>query len=472
MSLGRLLPVLAMTMASSSTWAQSEPASTSLPLDRFRTPIDDKGLGVTEGGAVPGHLAFQGGLVLNYALNPLVLRDQDNNVVAALVAHRVGVDLLFTIGLFEYISLGVELPLTAQQGGAIPEALRSVIAEDKSAGLGIGDLRLVPKVRLLREDVHFVSLALMPMITLPTSGGLAFDDNESPAFRWGANYLGEGDGVFAFIPEVAASTNFVGVRVAANLGYRLRQPTLFLGAFPVEPELVYRLGVGYDLGEFIKEIEALLLSIEIFGATSDSNPFGLVDPAADPDAVRLQNPLEFLISGRWRVGGGVLVEGGLGGGLRAGFGSPDLRLYAGVRYGVEDNDKDDDGVDDKSDACAAEAEDKDGHDDSDGCPDRDDDGDGFPDGADRCPDAAEDTDAFADEDGCPDDDNDNDGVNDVDDRCRDSPGLLAFGGCPTPDSDGDGLTDDVDACADVAGGSELTGCPADEKGAAAVGQQP
>jgi phenylalanyl-tRNA synthetase alpha chain len=39
---------------------------------------------------------------------------------------------------------------------------------------GVGDLRLVPKIRLLREDVHFVSLSLIPTITLPTSGGIGF----------------------------------------------------------------------------------------------------------------------------------------------------------------------------------------------------------------------------------------------------------------------------------------------------------
>ncbi len=443
--------------------ARAQETSTTLPLDRFRAPIDDKGLGVTEGGAIPGHLAFQAGLVLNYALNPLVVRDGGGDVVAAIVAHKLSGNALFTIGLFDYVSLGVDLPLTlVQLGGDVPLDLQGVTGvADGLAGVGIGDLRLIPKVRLLREDVHFVSLAILPTISLPTAGGIRFNA-DGAEYRYGGDYLGEGPGAFAFIPEVAVSTNIAGFRPAANLAYRLRQPTQFLGQFAIHPELVYRLGVGYELNRFIQGPESLLVFGELFGATADRNPFGLVD-GSDADEVRLQNPLEGLLGVRWKTGIGLSVEGGIGTGLRAGYGSPDLRLFAGVRYGIEDNDKDDDGIDDNKDACENEPEDQDGHDDQDGCPDRDNDGDGLPDGSDACKDAAEDVDAWQDEDGCPDPDNDGDAVVDVDDECRDVKGKAQWKGCPPPDKDGDGLTDDVDVCADVPGIVSRQGCPEDDK---------
>ncbi|MDP2342050.1 MAG: OmpA family protein [Deltaproteobacteria bacterium] len=459
---------LLLLLASVTANAQAEPESTTLPLDRFRTPIDDKGLGVTEGGAIPGHLAFQTGLVLNYALNPLVVRDDNGVVVAAIVAHKVSGDLLFTIGLFEYLSVGLDLPLTlVQVGGDVPDGLKEVLGVANGlAGIGVGDLRLVPKVRLLREDVHFVSLALIPTITLPTAGGIRFNP-AGPEFQYGGDYLGEGPGAFAFIPEVAVSTNIKGLRPAANLAYRLRQPSSFLGTLQIHPELVYRVGLGYELGEYIPDLQGLLVYGELFGATADRNPFGLFDPDADADEVRIQNPIEILFGGRWKAGYGVTVEGGFGSGLRAGYGSPDLRVFAGVRYGVEDLDKDDDGVEDKVDACIEEPEDKDGHDDVDGCPDRDNDGDGLPDGSDKCPDVAEDADAFQDEDGCADDDNDADTTKDVDDECRDIAGPAKWKGCPPPDKDGDGFHDDDDVCPEVPGiaepSSKKKGCPEDDK---------
>jgi len=442
--------------------ALAQVAAQTVPLDRFRTPIDDKGLGTTEGGAIPGHLALQGGLILNYALNPLVLRDETGAVISAIVAHKLVGDAVFTIGLFEYVSVGVHVPLTLiQLGGEVPDNFRDAVGLAGLSSIGVGDLRLVPKVRLLREQEHFVSLSLIPTITLPTAGGLRFTDS-GPEYAYGGDYLGEGPGAFAFIPEVAVSTNIGGFRPAANLAYRLRQPTQLFGQFAIHPELVYRLGVGYDLAGYLKEVDSLIIFGELFGATADRNPFGLFDQS-NPAEVRLQNPLEILVGARWRTPIGMSVEGGLGTGLRAGFGSPDMRAFLGVRYGLEGRDKDSDGIDDDKDGCPDDPEDKDGFDDTDGCPDSDNDADGIPDRSDGCATEAEDQDGFQDTDGCPDPDNDSDGVKDPDDECRDLAGLLQYRGCPPPDTDGDGVTDDIDACPEKPGIKEKDGCPEDDK---------
>jgi len=442
--------------------AQGEPAATTVPLDRFRTPIDDRGLGTTEGGAIPGHLGVQGGLVLNHAVNPLVVRDETGAIVAPIVSRRLGAEAVVTVGLLDGISLGLGLPLVLlQDGGDLPDELADVVGVANGlAAIGVGDVRLVPKVRLLREDRHGVSLALIPTVTLPTAGGLRFVNEIS--FVYGADYLGEGPGAVAFIPEVALSTSIGGLRPAANLAYRLRQPTRLFDTFPIDPELVYRVGVGYDLATVAPALSSLLVFGEVFGATSDRNPFGLVDDS-DQTLVRLQNPLEVQVGARWHSPIGVAVEGGVGTGLRPGFGTPDVRTFLGARLVVENRDRDGDGLADAADACPDDAEDKDGVKDDDGCPDPDNDGDGIPDGNDRCADQAEDEDAFLDDDGCPDDDNDGDGITDGEDACRDVAGRTEWRGCPPPDTDGDGLTDDVDACKDTAGLREKNGCPEKDK---------
>lgn len=65
-------------------------------------------------------------------------------------------------------------------------------------------------------------------------------------------------------------------------------------------------------------------------------------------------------------------------------------------------DRDGDGVQDQDDACPAEPEDRNGHDDHDGCPDPDQDADRIPDTADQCPTEPETYNGVDDDDGCPD----------------------------------------------------------------------
>lgn len=100
----------------------------------------------------------------------------------------------------------------------------------------------------------------------------------------------------------------------------------------------------------------------------------------------------------------------------------------------EAQDRDRDGIVDEHDKCIDTPEDKDGFEDTDGCPEPDNDLDGIFDTEDGCPNIPEDKDSFEDDDGCPDDDNDHDGVLDADDTCPTDPetlnGVKDQDGCP------------------------------------------
>ncbi len=119
-------------------------------------------------------------------------------------------------------------------------------------------------------------------------------------------------------------------------------------------------------------------------------------------------------------------------------------------------DTDGDGIVDTKDKCPNDPEDKDGFEDSDGCPDLDNDVDGVRDKVDKCPaadkdkknsfkDTKEDKDGFEDSDGCPDLDNDKDGIADVIDKCPNKPedkdNFEDDDGCPDPDNDKDKICD-------------------------------
>jgi outer membrane protein OmpA-like peptidoglycan-associated protein len=113
---------------------------------------------------------------------------------------------------------------------------------------------------------------------------------------------------------------------------------------------------------------------------------------------------------------------------------------------------------DRVDGCPTEREDRDQHDDDDGCPDPDNDSDGLYDKIDECPLEAEDSDGVADDDGCPDPDSDGDGLDDVADRCPTEAGVVDNGGCPDTDRDGDGVVDRLDNCPDETGSAARQGC--------------
>ncbi len=445
---------------------------TSLQIERFRAPIDHHGFGTTEGGHIADHLEFQGGVVMNYAYNPLVLNGADGRV-SSLLAHRVGANVLATIGLFDYVSLGVDVPVVLYQAPGGETALYERLGIGSSiSSFGGGDLKLVPKIRILRDDRHFVSLALIPAFTLPTAVGLNVVNGFSLDYE--GSYLGEGPLGFSFLPEAVLSTNQYGVRASANLQWRLRRQVDYLGAVAVTPDLTYRLGLGYDFGWLFKNVlkmkypDGLLVYGELFGATTDVNPFGITDlllPATEEEEVgrarvrKLNNHLEVSAGLRYHVWAGVHVEAGMGTGLFNGYGSPDFRTYGGVRYVFERNDKDGDGIEDDVDACPEEAEDKDQFQDSDGCPDNDNDDDGLPDNGDACPMEPEDIDGFEDGDGCPEVDNDKDGTLDDKDRCPTEPGPEQNQGCPISDRDEDGIKDAEDACPDEKGPPDRQGCP-------------
>ncbi len=129
-------------------------------------------------------------------------------------------------------------------------------------------------------------------------------------------------------------------------------------------------------------------------------------------------------------------------------------VHLGVYYrlGGKPRDTDLDGLPDVTDKCPTQPEDKDGFEDSDGCPDPDNDGDGILDAADKCPNEAENKNGFEDDDGCPDDpDSDGDGINDSKDKCpkqaENKNGFEDDDGCPDdPDTDGDGIKDSKDKC--------------------------
>jgi hypothetical protein len=113
---------------------------------------------------------------------------------------------------------------------------------------------------------------------------------------------------------------------------------------------------------------------------------------------RVPLPASLGVSARVRLGDAWLLAG-VEVGLTAGL--PAVRSVLGLTFAPTGRDSDGDGLTDELDACPLRPEDRDGHQDDDGCPDLDDDQDRVPDALDACPREAEDLDGHDDDDGCP-----------------------------------------------------------------------
>jgi outer membrane protein OmpA-like peptidoglycan-associated protein len=440
-----LLPVAVAVLALVGA-ADARAQASDVPGERLRPATTSAGVIDVESGAVTPHLGWNATLWGAYALDPLVVY-RGNERLGAFVGHRVGSDIVFSLGLFDWIELAADLPVIVYQAsdpGSLGDAAPAISA------FGLGDVRLAPKIRLLRASEQLVDLAIIPALGAPTG---------TPA-----NESFTGEGQFTFLPELAVSRRFddgvlAGLVVAGNALARIRPEEKALLGTPFGHEFVGRLGVGYRLHERLDVPLRIDLSSSL--GTPLLAPFSTGDvtgaelmAALTADVLRLP-----AVAG---AGDGLVVQAFGGGafGLAGGAGTPAARAFIGLRAEKPaDIDLDDDFVADKDDQCPGEAEDKDGHDDSDGCPDPDNDGDGVVDGVDVCRDVAEDDDGFEDDDGCPDPDNDGDAILDADDTCPKEAGPKENAGCPWPDADNDGTLDKDDRCPSVPGVAALGGCP-------------
>ena len=374
-----------------------------------------------ESARVAPHLRFVPSLTINYGNQPLTERDPDDVIVRKIVEHMVTADVQFNFGLGDRFDLGLSVPISYVVAGE-PEAGGVAEFED---GAAFGDVRLVPKIRLFgfdKQDDSGVGASISVPVDLPTG-----DDEK---------FFGAGQ--VELNPKLILEGRVIGFSFALNGGIKVRPNKKTVDTLELGNEVTYGAAMGIDLGT----PDALLFA-EVFG----------VAPMEDINPDSRSTPLEGLLGFRFFTKPGLVVSLGAGTGLIPDYGSPLWRGLFQLSYFVRDRDTDGDGLMDSVDACPNDPEDKDGFEDTDGCPDPDNDQDQILDVNDRCPNDPEDKDGFEDADGCPDPDNDKDQILDVDDKCPNEPetvnGFEDIDGCPdVADRDGDGILDNVDKCPD------------------------
>ena len=460
-----------------------------LGLHLFRPAVDSRGHLSVDGTEILGHLDYSFGLILDagFGMVPYHGFKTDSRVAASdaqrvsrLVDEGITGTLRFNLGLVDWLVVGLQLPISFFHG---PNVQVPGVYNDPSAGAprglsqqGVGDLTLHAKARLVRfHGERGVGLAAILRAELPTGNAHAF--------------TGE-PGVVLWPSLVFEARPHPRVRLSLEGGYRavLGDGVVFPvdgrsdpGATTATDPTVVRAGhvVHYDdaitfgVGASFRVAPVLDLIAELYGAqiARDIGTRGALSMEALGGFKVFVHDKSYLMFG---AGAGIPV-----GGLQ----SADIRGTLAFVFEPGSGDRDGDGIADAYDKCPDQPEDRDGFQDSDGCPDLDNDGDGIADiddacpdepgdadhggcpvakaGGDRdgdgiadaydkCPDQPEDRDGYQDEDGCPDPDNDGDGIADVRDLCPNEPedfdGFQDEDGCPDPDNDGDRIPDKVDKC--------------------------
>ncbi|ABS25774.1 OmpA/MotB domain protein [Anaeromyxobacter sp. Fw109-5] len=318
---------------------------------------------------VAPHLGYGFGLFLNYADDAVVTRDATGEIAGRPLDSAASFDLLASLALFDFLELGVDLPLHAlYEGDPLLMNGRLVTADS-----GIGDLRLVPKLALGTVGGRArYAIGLAVPITLPTG-------NEREL---------RGDGVVTAEPKLLLGMRGGRLGVTLNGGVRLRP-----GRQPLGQEVTF--GGAAQLAVFPRR-DLLDLTVEATGGAF-----------LDPDLASVEQvPLEVIAGVVAKPSPSWEVYLGGGPGLTDGLGAANYRVVAGIRFTPRPTsssyaDGDGDGNPDFSDRCPRQAEDADGFQDGDGCPEDDNDRDGIADDDDECPDEAEDPGGGA-RDGCPD----------------------------------------------------------------------
>lgn len=282
----------------------------SLDLGRLHPASDGEGMIGVEGARPPvdGEARMQLNLWIDGAFQPLTFQANSGGSTA-LVTSRFESFLGAQLHLWKPFSLAVQMPFLLGQTGDLT-ALPASARPTGSLGGAIGDLRITPRVSILRQETAAFDLGGELSLTLPTAGSSAY----------------AGDSRVQFEALAAAGRHLVladqDFEVLGNLLVRLRESQQILDV-KVGNELGVRLGFAW-LPEKTSDAMPRRIFLEAEGDATLSGSFGGGTVPAE-----------------WRAGASfcaaqaVSLDVGAGSALGNGLGSPRARFIFGLGYAPE-----------------------------------------------------------------------------------------------------------------------------------------
>ncbi|HVY49476.1 MAG TPA: thrombospondin type 3 repeat-containing protein, partial [Minicystis sp.] len=358
-------------------------------LDRFEpTPIGDPFFGV-QTGEVDGQLTPRGGIVFDYARDPLRLyATSGDKVIGSVVQDQFFMHFAGSLALFDRIELSLDFPLALVDDGQNPVNPNSgnMTTLVSPSGVAAGDLRIGARLNLFREKHDISAAAIGGYLWVPTGDAAKYTS----------------DGKVRGEPVLSLGGRVGPLAYSGDAGIQIRSP--------INQFVDVNLGTEFDFGVAAGLLVAndnILIGPELIGSTVVDNGKGKTTDA------------ELLGGVHFRLADFV-IGAGAGPGLTRGVGTPSARVVGMLAYSPDAHDRDGDGIRDRDDACPDVPGVRSADPTKNGCPDRD--GDGILDSEDACPDVPGVASSDPKKNGCP-PDRDGDGIADAKDACPDVPGV-------------------------------------------------
>ncbi|MFN7952550.1 MAG: OmpA family protein [bacterium] len=329
----------------------------------FHPVVDGNGwIGTSSSVTLPQGV-FGFGAFLNYAMDPIQAEGTvgTGSTGSAVTTDLVTVDLLAAVGILPGWDIGIDVPLSTIRNVAFASDLDQFT-------FGVGDVRVGTKLTLVERVDRGAGLALRGELTVPSGDTRNFLGEEGVTFTLGA------------VGETALGP----LDAALDVAYLFRDESEGLG-----DAATLRAALAWPIASL-----AVTPVLELRGSSTFD---GFL---SDEEA----SPLEALVGARWVIGEswfehaglanrGLALTTGVGFGLNAGIGSPEIRAVFGISPVVAqtesaaapsptlqpepdvevqpepENDRDRDGIPDEEDVCPGLPETRNLYLDDDGCPD-------------------------------------------------------------------------------------------------------
>lgn len=414
-----------------------------LELHSFKPAMDSRGLIGMDRAQSMETGQFNLGIYLSHGVAPAI--QSIDGQEKELVRHKSMGHVLFAFGIEGWAEIGLTVPLVLIRGDFDGQGDDETVTAD-----GLGDIRGSLKVTMLQPERSPVAAALVVHTQFATGADDSFVSNKGLLIN----------------PSLILDASFWGrLSTALAIGYTNRpayQLTTPITVGGIDIARDSEMAVGDELN---LDVGIVLAAVrDRFHLVLESHTDM---PLSTSNGEVLGSTLIF--GAKFFLLQHSFLSFGAGRALVSAPTRPDWSGFVGIVFEPQEDDQDGDGIGDESDQCIAEPEDKDGFEDTDGCPEQDNDNDGLYDFVDACPNHAEDMNNFEDKDGCPDGnrDRDRDGLVDRNDRCPQQPedrdNYEDKDGCPDPDNDMDSIKDVVDKCPlvpeDFDGFEDKDGCP-------------
>jgi len=250
------------------------------------SPAFNSGVGL-EGATVSPRKSYRFSALLDSNFGILALKLGDEKL-GDLVPFRSDLHFLFAYQVSQRLELGLDLPLTVFQVGNF-DLFTNRFAQQGVSAVGLGSVRLLPRLSLLDPSRFPIGLAGVFEIRLPSPSGFSF----------------LGDSGFVFAPRVAVERSFGRVRLLGTLGYRLRPVTAQYLNLYVGNEFTSGVGAIVSLPDW-KRFKDIKLVSEMHLSTPTEAPFNF------GQADSLKTPWELLLGVRTKVYGNWVAELTLG----------------------------------------------------------------------------------------------------------------------------------------------------------------